>query len=55
MLIAQLGHIGARACRDWLQATNEADRDFAAAWFGEFVDEPLTRETITMVLNEVAR
>lgn len=55
MAIAQLGHIGARGCRDWLEATNEADRDFAAAWFGEFVDEPLTRETITMVLDAVRR
>jgi len=55
MAIAQLGHIGARACRDWLEATNGAHRDFAEAWFGEFVDEPLTRETITMVLDAVAR
>jgi hypothetical protein len=55
MVIAQLGHIGARACRDWLEATNGADRDVAAAWFGEFVDEPLTRETITMVLDAVRR
>ena len=55
MVIAQLGHIGARACRDWLEATTGADRDFAAAWFGEFVEEPLTRETITMVLDAVRR
>jgi aminoglycoside phosphotransferase (APT) family kinase protein len=55
MVIAQLGHIGARACRDWLEATNQAGRDFAAAWFGEFVDEPLTRKTITMVLDAVTQ
>ncbi len=53
MVIAQLGHIGARACRDWLEATSEDGRDFAAAWFGEFVDEPLTRETISMILDAV--
>jgi len=55
MVIAQLGHIGTRACRDWLEATNDAERDFAASWFGEFIDEPLTRETITMILDAVRR
>jgi len=39
MLIAQLGHIGARACADWLDARTDEDRRFAASWFGEFVDE----------------
>jgi aminoglycoside phosphotransferase (APT) family kinase protein len=53
MLIAQLGHIGARACADWLAAENEEARAFAASWFAEFVDDPHTMEQITMLLDTV--
>jgi hypothetical protein len=53
MLIAQLGHIGARACADWLGATNEDDRTFAAAWFAEFIDDPHTIDQIEMLLDAV--
>ena len=53
MLIAQLGHIGARACADWLGATDDDDRAFAASWFGEFVDEPHTMDQIEMLLDAV--
>jgi phosphotransferase family enzyme len=53
MLIAQLGHIGARGCADWLGATSEGDRAFAAAWFAEFVDEPVTIDDIEMLLDVV--
>ena len=54
MLIAQLGHIGARACADWLGAENVGVRTFAAAWFAEFVDDPHTMEQIEMLLEAVA-
>lgn len=54
MLIAQLGHIGARACADWLGADSENDRTFAASWFAEFVDEPHTMAQITMLLDALA-
>lgn len=54
MLIAQLGHIGARACADWLGAENADARTFAAAWFAEFVDEPHTMDQIEMLLGAVA-
>ena len=54
MLIAQLGHIGARACADWLGAENAGARTFAEAWFGEFVDDPHTMEQIQMLLDAVA-
>lgn len=54
MLIAQLGHIGARACSDWLSAESEDDRTFAASWFGEFVDDPHTADQLTMLLDAVA-
>jgi len=53
MLIAQLGHIGARACADWLGAETDDARAFAASWFAEFVDEPHTIEQIETLLNAV--
>jgi Phosphotransferase enzyme family len=53
MLIAQLGHIGARACSDWLNADSEDARTFAASWFAEFVDEPHTIEQIEMLLDTI--
>jgi len=53
MLIAQLGHIGARACADWLAAGNGEARAFAASWFAEFVDDPHTMEQISMLLDAV--
>jgi Ser/Thr protein kinase RdoA (MazF antagonist) len=54
MLIAQLGHIGAQACTDWLQADSEEDRSFAASWFGEFADDPHTVEQIDVLLRAAA-
>jgi aminoglycoside phosphotransferase (APT) family kinase protein len=54
MAIAQLGHIGARACRDWLEpGASDEERSFAASWFGEFTEEPLTRASIEMLLGAV--
>jgi len=54
MLIAQLGHIGARACSDWLGAQSDAARTFAASWFAEFVDDPHTMQQIEMLVDAVA-
>jgi thiamine kinase-like enzyme len=54
MAIAQLGHIGQRACRDWLDpGASDDERSFAADWFGEFSEEPLTRASIEMLLRAV--
>jgi Ser/Thr protein kinase RdoA (MazF antagonist) len=52
MVIAQLGHIGARACRDWLRTEGAPDdRAFAEAWFAEFSEDPFTRGDIVMLLG----
>ena len=54
MLIAQLGHIGETACRDWLRpnrrSPTEAD---SAAWFAEFVDRPHDRRALLEILDAV--
>jgi len=52
MVIAQLGHIGARACVDWLQAEDAPDdRSFAEAWFAEFSEDPFTLDDVAMLLD----
>jgi hypothetical protein len=54
MVIAQLGHIGARACSDWLAAEDAPeDRTFAEAWFAEFSEDPFTRGDVAMLLDAV--
>lgn len=54
MLVAQLGHITETAASDWLQpnprSPNRAD---AAAWIGEVLDEPHTREVLESLLRAV--
>jgi hypothetical protein len=56
MAIAQLGHIGERACERSLDpATSEVERARAAALLGEFLtDRPLTRALIEELLAAVA-
>ncbi len=54
MLVAQLGHIGAQACSDWLNATSDDDRTFAASWFDGFVEDPHTIDQIEMLLEAAA-
>jgi len=54
MPIAQLNHIGERACRLWLEATDESGRARAAALVDEFVGEALTREVIAQLLDAIA-
>lgn len=54
MLIAQLGHIGETACRDWLEPNiRSPDRNESAAWFAELVDRPHHRAVLHAILDAV--
>lgn len=51
MLIAQLGHITETAGLDWLEPNPRSpDRAGSAAWIGETLDEPHTRELLDGLL-----
>ena len=52
MLIAQLGHITEIAATDWLEPNARSpDRADSAAWIGEVLDEPHTRELLDGLLE----
>lgn len=53
MLIAQLGHITEHAAERWLAADDPDARAEAAAWVGELVDDPHTREVLDDLLAAV--
>jgi len=54
MLIAQLGHITELAAKDWLQPNSRSpQRADSAAWIGEVLDEPHTRELLETILATV--
>jgi Ser/Thr protein kinase RdoA (MazF antagonist) len=54
MLIAQLGHITEIAGTDWLQPNpHSPQRADSAAWIGETIDEPHTREWLETILAAV--
>jgi len=54
MLIAQLGHITEIAATDWLQPNlRSPERADSAAWIGEVLDEPHTRELLETILAAV--
>jgi aminoglycoside phosphotransferase (APT) family kinase protein len=54
MLIAQLGHITEIAGQDWLEPNQRTpDRATAAAWIGEVLDEPHTRNLLDELLAAV--
>ena len=54
MLIAQLGHIGEIACRDWLEPNvRSPDRSESASWFAEFVDRPHHRAVLLEILDAI--
>jgi Ser/Thr protein kinase RdoA (MazF antagonist) len=54
MLIAQIGHIGEAGCIQWLGSGDRPkERERAAAWVGEFLDEPLSRGVIDGILDAV--
>jgi len=50
MLIAQTDHIAETGCERWLVATTDHDREDNAAWVSEFLDDPVTAETVEQVL-----
>lgn len=55
MLIAQLGHITQTAATDWLEPNpRNPDRAGAAAWIGEVLDEPHTREVLDALLAVIS-
>jgi Ser/Thr protein kinase RdoA (MazF antagonist) len=52
MLIAQLGHITEIAATDWLKPNPRSpERADSAAWIGEVLDEPHTRELLETILE----
>jgi aminoglycoside phosphotransferase (APT) family kinase protein len=54
MLIAQLGHITELAATDWLRPNPRSPRRAdSAAWIGEVLDEPHTRERLETILAAV--
>jgi aminoglycoside phosphotransferase (APT) family kinase protein len=54
MLIAQLGHIGEAGCTQWLAAAaSSPQREHAETWVGEFLSQPLSRETIDGILDAI--
>ena len=56
MLIAQLGHIAEIAATDWLEPNPRSpERADAAAWIGEVLDEPHTRDVLDRLLRAIRR
>ena len=53
MAIAQLGHLGELACRRWLDPS--FDRTRTASRVEEFLGEPLSRQLIAQLLDELRR
>ncbi|MFI7542052.1 phosphotransferase enzyme family protein [Actinoplanes sp. NPDC049599] len=54
MLIAQLGHIGEIAARDWLEPNARSPRRAdSAAWIGEILDDPHSRRSLDALLTAV--
>lgn len=55
MLIAQLGHIAQIAATDWLEPNvRSPDRAGAAAWIGEILDQPHTRQVLSSLMDAAA-
>jgi Ser/Thr protein kinase RdoA (MazF antagonist) len=53
MAAATVGHIGELACRQWLEATDEAARSRAVARVEEFLTEPWTLDVLERVVGVV--
>ena len=55
MLVAQLGHITELAASDWLHPNARSpERANSAAWIGEILDEPHSRELLETILRATA-
>jgi Ser/Thr protein kinase RdoA (MazF antagonist) len=55
MLIAQLGHITETAATDWIEPNPRSpERRDSAAWIGEVLDQPHTRELLETILAAAA-
>ncbi len=55
MLIAQLGHITETAATDWINPNPRSpERTDSAAWIGEVLDQPHTRELLGTILTAAA-
>ena len=55
MLVAQLGHIARVGCERWLASSTDQERARNADWVSEFLDEPVTVETVDRILLAVNR
>jgi len=56
MLIAQLGHITETAATDWLTPNPRSpERTDSAAWVGEVLEEPHTRELLETIVESGGR
>lgn len=53
MLVAQLGNIARVGCERWLTSSSDEERTRNADWVAEFLDEPVTVETIDRILLAV--
>ena len=53
MLVAQLGNIARVGCERWLASSTDHERARNADWVGEFLDEPVTVETVDRILHAV--
>ena len=55
MLVAQLGHIARVGCERWLASSTDQERARNADWVSEFLNEPVTVETVDRILLAVNR
>ena len=53
MLVAQLGNIARVGCERWLTSSTDQERAGNAAWVREFLDEPVTVESVDRILLAV--
>lgn len=53
MLVAQLGNIARVGCERWLTSSTDEERARNVAWVTEFMDEPVTVESVDRILLAV--
>jgi Ser/Thr protein kinase RdoA (MazF antagonist) len=54
MLVAQLGNIARLGCERWLASATDQERARNADWVSEFLNEPVTVETVDRILHAVS-